>query len=272
MPGRRRVHPDAFRRAVDPFLLACDSGDLERVQELMRSGQDPDYRHPPNSVHGAGRSGSAEGSPVYNPGVTGLMLAARGGHAHVVRYLLEAAKAKPDALDDETWNALHYACFSGHADCATALIRAGCPQDVISKFEKATPLGFATHRRFAACAAAFPSPVHPAALTQEEEKAVCAKALGKLQKAQRQGKPFLHRYFLADDEWASVARYLKDERVRQVSLNADDAVLGREVRIVMSKNPETHFELNAELRRAGDVLRTSSCSGAQHCVVVPATG
>eukprot|EP00494_Astrolonche_serrata_P032595 UN32864 len=77
------------------------------------------------------------------------MAASRCGHDESVKYLLEA-KADPHIQDKEYWNAAHYACFSGHDNVVKVLLKYLDSKDleVVSKFEKATPIGFAIHRHF----------------------------------------------------------------------------------------------------------------------------
>ena len=126
------------RKELDAALMiAADTGDLDRVKELIEvQHADPNHTH---------RHGSVSG---YNEGSTPLMYAVRSGHIEVVDYLLSKG-VNPHVVEDEKWNALHYACFNGHAEIAEKLLKLKVDTELVTMFEKATPLGFAVHRRFA---------------------------------------------------------------------------------------------------------------------------
>ena len=70
------------------------------------------------------------------------------GHFEMVQLLVEHYNADVRKMDNESWNALHYACFSGHAKIASYLVKMGADQTLVSQYEKATPMGFAEHRGF----------------------------------------------------------------------------------------------------------------------------
>lgn len=210
------------------LLLAADSGDVAGVRQLalnMTSAAPTgtledvvNYQHP-----GPCSSG-------YNTGVTALMLAARSGHVEVVKALL-ALKANPNILDAELWNALHYAAFSGHADICTVLLAAKCNSNLITKFERATPLGFAQHRRFTRAVTALSPPTskikmlgralgvggHVGELgwTNKERHAALGKCIDKLQLSTPTTFgtiPFLFRYEVSMGGYHALERYLCNAR------------------------------------------------------------
>lgn len=266
---------------VSPVLLACDLGDLAELRQHLAAPEAQarvSEGHAPNRRHGVKdgrRSGQGNvGSPAYNAGLTPLMAASRSGHLTVVQALLAEFGAEVAATDRENWNALHYACFSGHADVAALLVAHGCPRDVVSTFEKAVPVGFARHRRFAACCAACgdDAAALPAPFSLEERAEIAAKARGKLEAARRKKEPFLHRYGLQGREWAEVERFLDARGLEDLQHAAVDLLTGRRVELHWCGDHERHVAKAAAMRERGEnVLRASSVSGIQHFIVTPSS-
>ena len=95
---------DSGEGGDEAFLKACASGDLHAAHALFRD-------------HGVGVHGS---DPKGN---SGLMLASAGGHLDTVRFLASvgASLTLPNLAG---WTPLHRACFNGHADVASFLVKA----------------------------------------------------------------------------------------------------------------------------------------------------
>jgi ankyrin repeat protein len=90
------------------LCAAVQHGRLEAVQLLLDAGADPSRA-------------SSDGD-----GATALMAAAGYGQPEVLRLLL-ARGAAVDAVDPgDGTTAFHWACVNNSADCAEALVRAGC--------------------------------------------------------------------------------------------------------------------------------------------------
>jgi hypothetical protein len=141
------------------LLKACDIGFSQAATLLLaQESTNINYTHPKDS-----RSG-------YNKGLTPLHVACRSGHLGTVKTLFSnvanrsSTTDKNDddapqklilnvtALDAEQWNALHYACFSGHDEIVKLLVDTKqFDLTLITMFEKATAQGFAEHRKFKDC-------------------------------------------------------------------------------------------------------------------------
>ena len=202
------------------FLLAADAGDIAILNQLL-------------SIASVGPPGALEKvvnyqhdgpcSSGYNTGVTALMLASRSGHLPVVKALLEA-HANPNILDAEQWNALHYAAFSGHAEICKLLLKAKCNSKLITKYDRATPLGFAEHRRFTKAVAVLSPPaskfsslgrVEEKGWTIKERHAALQKCIDKLQLATPTPFgtiPFLFRYELSMGGYRALEEYLSQAK------------------------------------------------------------
>ena len=85
---------------------AAVNGRLEVVRLLLDAGADLSL------ANGAG------GTP--------LMVAAGRGHLEVLRLLLWRGAAVDAVSPGDGWTAFHIACTLNQADCAEALVRAGC--------------------------------------------------------------------------------------------------------------------------------------------------
>lgn len=258
--------------SLAPLLLACDLGDMADVRRLVAGGADVNLPHLPNRAHGQkSRTAHAAGSPAFNAGVTPLMCACRSGHLEVARTLVEELGADITAQDMERWNALHYACFSGHANVAHLLVSRGCPKNIITKFEKATPEGFARHRRFAAACEACGRLDPPPLLTEDETLAAFTKCEEKRARGERAGAPLLHRYELSPCAWAALKGFLADRGAEDVHLTACDILTQRQVNIRWCSDHPRHIAEVAALRLQGrTVLRASSVAAIQHFAVLPA--
>mmetsp|Transcript_76385 Transcript_76385/g.181677 ORF Transcript_76385/g.181677 Transcript_76385/m.181677 type:complete len:293 (+) Transcript_76385:63-941(+) len=282
-PTRRLSTDDAKQSRIDsawtsgvvsPLLVAADAGDTAGVRKLAAQGADVNAAHPANAVHGLPGMGSFSaqevGHPAFNAGVTALMCASRSGHLAVVIALLEECSADVALQDAECWNALHYACFSGHAEIAKLLVQYGCPQDLITKFERQRPIGFARHRRFAATCMACGDTEPPEPLTDEERAAVIQKSIGKLERAAGSQEPVLHRYILEGCDIEALLSCLRDGARNDVWTPAQDIVLGRKVAIRWCGDHVRHVQEAQQRREAGEeVLRASSVSALQHFIVLP---
>ena len=99
---------------------AVGSGNLKRVQELIRSGEDVN-----------------EPSMWFGDG-TLLMLAIRRGHKDIALALL-ASGANVHTKDEDGWTALHWACYKGFEEVVQALIDRGSRVNSRDSFGR-TPL------------------------------------------------------------------------------------------------------------------------------------
>jgi ankyrin repeat protein len=132
---------------VHQLVTAAAEGDGAAVARLLAAGCDPNASMPlptrSGEVHqstalrvvvGHGRleaarlllDAGADPSLAAGDGITPLMEAVGGGHLDVLRLLL-ARGAAVDAVDpSDDGTAFHGACVLNQADCAEALVRAGC--------------------------------------------------------------------------------------------------------------------------------------------------
>jgi hypothetical protein len=129
------------------LVMAAGKGDGAAVARLLAAGADPNALVPgqmpsgevfqTTALHAAAVHGrpeavrllldaGADPSLANGDGATPLIQAAGTGHPEVVRLLL-ARGAAVDAVDPGNgFAAFHYACFENQAECAEALVRAGC--------------------------------------------------------------------------------------------------------------------------------------------------
>lgn len=103
--ARNEADNNAIR--AQPLVSAIKAGDLEKVRRLIAAGADINARLP--------MVGSADDD--YTP----LAVAAREGHADIVRALLEAGAEPRRVIGLFLGTALHEACYFGHADVARAM-------------------------------------------------------------------------------------------------------------------------------------------------------
>ena len=189
------------------------------------------------------------------------MAAARSGHTDVVAALLEAG-ASVDITDDEKWNALHYACFSGHASIAGLLAAKGCDAALRTVFEKATPLDFAVHRKFFETVSVLGGQ-RPEEYTAATRAAVLKKGLQKMRTAQVDTDgccTMLHRYRVQAPQRQQWEAYLTSGATTAVAIPATDLVLQEAVVV--------HMYPSLPRMEAKNVIRHSSISGLQHITVV----
>ena len=72
-------------------------------------------------------------SPMTRHVQTALMYAARGGHATVLRRLLEPNGVNVDERNKEHATALYIACREGHTECVRLLVEAGADVNITTK-------------------------------------------------------------------------------------------------------------------------------------------
>eukprot|EP01064_Diplonema_japonicum_P014363 TRINITY_DN21974_c0_g2_i1.p1 TRINITY_DN21974_c0_g2~~TRINITY_DN21974_c0_g2_i1.p1 ORF type:complete len:232 (+),score=35.58 TRINITY_DN21974_c0_g2_i1:48-743(+) len=223
------------------FFVNCDVGNAEAVKGNLEVGN--------CNVN----EGSGVEQRVWNMGSTGLMLAARGGHSKVVELLVEHG-ADVKQVDAELWNALHYSAFSGHKDVSEILLAHGTPSDTRTMYEKATPLDFASHRRFTGVMKLLhPTSPPPVPYTPAEVTSITNKGLRKI------SDPLLHRYKVTPSSLDAWKGYLTSGAASPLSIPALDTLLNSDVTIHMHPtHPPPEYPRT---------IRRSSVSGLQHLVV-----
>ena len=109
---------------VDRSLVdASEKGDLNKIQQLLDSGVDPNVEDYANH--------------------TALYYAAEKGHLNIVKLLLEkGAKVDHESGD----SALLWACHYGHVNIVKLLIENGADVNAKRSMDDSTPLSFAVHR------------------------------------------------------------------------------------------------------------------------------
>lgn len=107
---RQKPIMNALRNAKD----AIDDGDLTSLIEII-------VTLPSHAITFAEFDDLF--TPMLKDGYSGSMLslASSRGYLNMVRYLLTAG-SDPDAVDDEGWTALHYACSEGQLAVAEELV------------------------------------------------------------------------------------------------------------------------------------------------------
>ena len=142
-----------------PVADAAESGDLEAVRALLRSGADVNAAQSDGmtALHWAAQRGDAEVASVLlfagatvRPttrlgGYTPLHLASRAGHAAVVEQLL-AGGADPDHRTATGVTAMHFAAEADAAEVIRLLASAGADVNAADAFSERTPLMFAAVR------------------------------------------------------------------------------------------------------------------------------
>ncbi len=121
--------------SMNAFLFSCEKGLLDVVEILLKQNE--------QLV-----------SSKTDQSVTGLMLAAKNNHAHVLRYILNVIKpmsdfvSRRDAKDSKSMTALMYAATSCHADAVELMLSFGAvatdsftdtPFWLATRFNAATP-------------------------------------------------------------------------------------------------------------------------------------
>lgn len=110
---------ESNRKAVDAqdeagwtaLHRACEDGDLASVEMLVAAGADVNLHSRPRSVN-----------EFWN---TAVQLAARGGHADILRHLITAGAADVNARLQRDWTTLHQAYSKGHLEVVQILLAAG---------------------------------------------------------------------------------------------------------------------------------------------------
>ena len=147
----------ALSATESPVADAAQSGDIESVRELLRTGADVNAAQGDGmtALHWAAQSGSAElaslllyGGANVEPttrlgGHTPLHMASHRGATDVVRVLLDAG-SDPDRLTTTGVAPLHLAAESGVRATVEALLLHGAEVDVRDGHSDRTPLMFAT--------------------------------------------------------------------------------------------------------------------------------
>lgn len=140
-----------------PVADAAMRGDVERVEALLRSGEDVNAAQGDGmtALHWAAEVGNADLAEVLlyagaNPSAvtrlgdyTPLHIAARVGAAPVINVLLEAGADHTAVTSGGGVSPLHYAAASGRSDAVTLLIDAGAEIEVREPMWEQTPLMFA---------------------------------------------------------------------------------------------------------------------------------
>lgn len=114
------------------LLRAAESGDLERVKLWLEKGANIDARHTNND--------------------TPLIIAAREGHADVIRHLMTRRKRKADAglQNNQGESALHAAVKAGNTEAALQILKLGAPAR-LKDTDGATPAWHAAAKGNDAC-------------------------------------------------------------------------------------------------------------------------
>ena len=117
--GMIEARNEADRAAIgaQPLAAAVKQGDLAEVERLIAAGADVDARLP------------MVGSP--DDDYTSLAIAAREGHAEVVRALLAAGASPRGAIGLFLGTALHEACYFGHTEVIRAMTEDRGRADVV---------------------------------------------------------------------------------------------------------------------------------------------
>lgn len=116
-----------------PLMFAADSGNVEACKKLLQLGAKPTLKDEGglNALHYAAQKGNLEvvkllsahqelvNSKIVN-GQTPLIIAAQNGYREICEILLKAG-AKPDDVDTEKFNAMHWAVSQGKMDVVQLL-------------------------------------------------------------------------------------------------------------------------------------------------------
>jgi len=140
--------------AVDDLVLAARSNELPKVEQMIKTGMDPDTSDPQGNtllIIAASEghfdmakyllSQRAKVRERNAFGDTPLMLAALHGHLELVR-LLAAYGAD---LNPPGWTPLHYCAWEGHTDVCALLVELGTQVNARA-VNGATPLMMAAHQ------------------------------------------------------------------------------------------------------------------------------
>jgi ankyrin repeat protein len=138
------------RYGVAPLSLACQNGNADLVEILLKAGADPNTELPGGEtvLLTAARTGRVEpvkallakGARVdttERKGQNALMWAAAEGHTDVVELLIQAG-ADPDITLDSGFNAMFFAARNGHSEAVKSLLKAGVDVTAQIKTEKSS--------------------------------------------------------------------------------------------------------------------------------------
>jgi hypothetical protein len=257
--------------------LDADLGNLDAIRAVVEAVEDASEQ-----AALVNRKHTGDSATGFNRGSTALMYACRSGHERVVGYLLEHG-ADVRAVDAENWAALHYACFNGHAGVVALLLPHNPDTGLVTTYERATPTGFALHRRFADCVRLLGSTEVECAAAEvpfgaKEKQQALAKASEKFERGLRavpSGEPgrFLFRYGVDQSAISQIRGFLRGKAER-VQIHANDTLGDAGCIIIMNAAFSLHRAEALVLRAhvASTVRRVSSINGCQHIIVCEVPG
>lgn len=135
----------------ETFLLAADRGDLPALRRMI-CGKGS-FVDPSNMSAIAVRS-SSRLMQRFNLGSTALMLAAKHGHALVLRFLIDEMTAHQGSFsvdaekDQEGWTALYYAVSAGNTEAVGVLLSCGADAGIRDSYHRRKPIDVAKHRQY----------------------------------------------------------------------------------------------------------------------------
>jgi serine/threonine-protein phosphatase 6 regulatory ankyrin repeat subunit C len=120
--GLRRKTKDASGKTQ--LHLACRSGKLEMVVELLKAGYDPE-----------GKDSHGRNTLIHAVQGVGYRSVRVEDSVEVVKYLLEEKHVRVGIQDKDNWTALHWAAEAGSRELYAILKNAGCKDDhvIVSK-------------------------------------------------------------------------------------------------------------------------------------------
>ena len=139
------ANPNARRsNGQTPYVLAAATGNLEAMDELARAGADRSLS-PAEATMAEWARGQVRQVETFSEeaGRMFVKLAELGNLAGVQAMLQSGID--PAVIGESGATALHFACFSGWMEIASALIDAGAPIEPRDSDYSATPLGWALY-------------------------------------------------------------------------------------------------------------------------------